>query len=121
MNAWAYIEKWTDKATRLRINVDALNNGFDIVLNAQTTNLRFEYYGNEKRIFTTNKESNTLTDGWHQFTLTYDGAVLRGYIDAIEVFNSTRSVTSTTASVHGTPFNGKLKNVSILQSRHDAQ
>ncbi len=114
VNAWAYIEKWTDKATRLRINVDALNNGFDIVLNAQTTNLRFEYYGNEKRIFTTNKESNTLTDGWHQFTLTYDGAVLRGYIDAIEVFNSTRSVTSTTASVHGTPFNGKLKNVSIL-------
>ena len=50
VNAWAYIEKWTDKATRLRINVDALNNGFDIVLNAQTTNLRFEYYGNEKRI-----------------------------------------------------------------------
>ncbi|MDD3405126.1 MAG: InlB B-repeat-containing protein [Paludibacteraceae bacterium] len=114
VNLWAYKSTWLNSATRLRVNVDASNNGFDIVLNTQTTNVRFEYYGQEKRIFTTNKESQTLAAGWHQFTLTYDGTILHGYIDAIEVFNSERSVASTTASAYGTMFTGKMRNVSVL-------
>ncbi len=114
INLWAYMDNWSQYITgtnsngaytSMRLISCTHAGGWGIEANSVSQNIQFAMYdgdSNTKRSVQ-NRKWTDLAAGWHMFTMTFDGANMRAYIDG-NLYGTSAAFTSGTIYYH--PSNG---------------
>ncbi len=138
INVWAYMDNWTDYATKgMRIVSCMQGGGWGFEQSSDGKTLVFQGYdsGVGYKGVRSNIALSDMAAGWHMLTYVFDGMCIRGYMDGKLVatgkifdsgklgYNSTNSVLVGAEPAAGNVpatepgyFQGKLKNLAIMHT-----
>ena len=127
VNVWAKASSWTTTSAKKIISCTE-SGGWQITL---TSDSKLKFYPYINGYKTVDVAESTLTDTWHMITGVYDGSNVKLYVDGVQVSTTavTGSITygnapvtvgaepsTSTTSVSGDYFNGKIGDVKIFST-----